>query len=131
MNAKTNLKVWPINFLLIAWSVVAFASALSHFFLPVWTADGTVWTTSAGWQREVAYFNVLLVCTFVSIARSRDVQLKLAAVLAITTLSVVLGSHHLQGWLTEPRIFHIMFTTGNFIAALWGLGCLIRARLVT
>ena len=129
MNAKTSLKTWPIDFLLVAWSVAAFASALSHFFLPAWTADGTVWTTSAGWQREVAYFNILLVCTFVSIVRSKDIQLKLAAVLAITALSVVLGSHHLQGWLTEPRVFHIMFTTGNFMAALWGLACLVRAKL--
>ena len=119
--------MWPFNFLLIVWSVTAVASGLSHFFLPAWTAAGTVWPTSAGWQREVAYFNLLVAAAFTAIARSIDMQLKRTATLAIAALSLVLGVHHLQGWMTEPRLFHIIFTVANFSAALWAAGCLVYA----
>ena len=122
------MSVRPINLLLVTWSTVALLSALSHLFAPAWTAAGTVWATSAGWQREVAYFNVLVSGAFLGAARSKDIQLKLAATLAITALSTVLGFHHLQGWITEPRHFHVVFTLGNFFASLWAMGCLVYAN---
>jgi hypothetical protein len=36
--------------------------------------------------------------------------------------------HHLQGWLPEAKIFHIVFTLGNAIALLWGAACLLPSR---
>jgi hypothetical protein len=36
--------------------------------------------------------------------------------------------HHLQGWLQEAKIFHIVFTLGNAIALLWGAACLLLSR---
>ena len=124
----TGTATKAINVLLAAWSIAALAAAVSHFLMPAWTAAGTVWPASPGWQREIAYFDVLLAAVFLAVARSKDVQLKRAATLAIVALSIALGAHHLAGWLVEPRPFHIIFTLGNFSAAFWGLGCLLHTR---
>ena len=118
------MHTWPLNLLLIGWSVTAIGAAIAHIVMPEWTAQGTVWPASTHWQREIAYFDVLLASAFVWTAQQGDVALKTKACGAIACLSLVLGLNHLEGWLAEPKIFHVAFTLGNFLALVWGVGAI-------
>lgn len=115
---------WQLNVLLVGWSCVAIVAALAHLILPEWTAQGTTWPSSPHWQREIAYFDLLLAYVFISIARQGNSALKIRASWAIAFLSLVLGHNHLQGWLNEPKIFHLIFTVGNFIALVFAIACI-------
>ena len=119
---------WPFNTLLIIWPAVAIGSAISHLFMPEWTADGTTWASEVHWQREIACFNILLSIVFLWVARQHDVSLKVKACGAIMGLSLVLGLNHLGGWLVAPKVFHVLFTLGNFLAVGWGAGLTFYAN---
>lgn len=119
---------WLASTLLLGWSAAATAAAAAHLLLPEWTAAGTVWRTSSGWQQEIAYFDILLAAAFVWISLNGDTALRRGAVLAVSALSLMLGIHHLQGWLAEPRIFHVVFTLANFAALGTGVACLTIVR---
>jgi len=114
------MKHYRFDILLWAWSGVAVCAALSHIVLPEWTAAGTTWASSPHWQREIAYFDLLLAFIFSWAARQQDVALKRKVTLLLCCLSLVLGENHLEGWLAEPRLFHVVFTMGNALALAWG-----------
>jgi hypothetical protein len=115
---------WPLTVLLIGWSASAIGAAISHLFMPEWTAQGTTWPSSTHWQQEIACFDLLLSSAFIWIARQEDVSLKIKACGAISCLSLALGLNHLGGWLVEPKIFHLIFTSGNFFALVWGVSAI-------
>lgn len=119
---------WPLDMLLMGWSVAAVCAGLAHLFFPQWTAHGTTWQSEVHWQREVAYFDLLLACAFCWIARQDEPSLKTKACGAIACLSLGLGLHHLGGWWTAPKIFHVIFTLGNFLAVAWGIAALLHGR---
>jgi hypothetical protein len=96
--------------------------------LPVWTAQGTNWASEVHWQREIAYFDLLLSALFLWVAAQQNMAFKVAACAAIASLSLVLGLNHLEGWLAAPRVFHVVFTMGNSVAMVWGLGAIFYAR---
>ena len=123
-----SMSRWPFNTLLIVWPTVAVGSAISHLFMPEWTAHGTTWASEVHWQREIAYFNILLSILFLWVARQDDASLKVKACWAIAGLSLVLGLNHLGGWLVAPKVFHVLFTLGNFAALLWGAGAILYAN---
>ena len=126
---QSNSRHWSANTLLIGWAAAAMCAAISHLFLPEWTANGTSWASEVHWQREIAYFDLLLAAALLWVANQRDISLKLAACAGISCLSLALGLQHLSGWLTAPKIFHIVFTLGNFLAVAWGTGVfLVNSR---
>jgi hypothetical protein len=123
---------WHFTVLLTGWSATAVCAAVAHLALPLWTAQGTVWPSSAYWQSEIAYFDLLLAVTFIWIARQPDRALKVKACWAIAFLSLALGHNHLEGWLAssnEPKIFHVVFTLGNLLAFVWGIACLVYEKI--
>ena len=119
---------WPFNSLLIVWSAAAICAAVSHLLMPEWTARGTTWASEVHWQSEVAYFDLLLASIFLWVARQDDASLKVKACGAITCLSLVLGLNHLGGWLVAPKVFHVVFTLGNFFAVGWGAVLILYAN---
>lgn len=118
---------WPLDVLLMGWAAAAICAGLAHLFFPAWTAHGTTWQSEVHWQREVAYFDLLLACAFLWVARQDDISLKRKACGAAACLSLALGLHHLGGWWAEPKVFHVVFTLGNFLAAAWGIAALLHA----
>ncbi len=96
--------------------------------MPEWTAHGTNWTSELHWQREIAYFDLLLSTAFMWVARQDDTALKIKACAAIVCLSLVLGLNHLEDWLAAPKAFHIIFTLGNLLAVVWGSGAILFAK---
>ncbi len=123
-----SVKKWPFNLLLLAWSTTAICAAISHLCMPEWTAHYTTWQSSPYWQREIGYFDLLLSSAFIWVARQDDVSLKIKACGAIACLSLALGTNHLQGWLAEAQVFHVVFTLGNLLALAWGVGCILHAK---
>ncbi|NVD70944.1 hypothetical protein HUX88_10280 [Duganella sp. BJB1802] len=113
------MKTVYINVLLWLWSLVALCAAAAHIVMPAWTAAGTNWLSSAHWQREIAYFDIVLAGIFSWTARQSDLSIKRGAALMLCGLSLALGEGHLEGWLQDAKIFHVLFTVGNGLAALW------------
>ena len=112
------------DILLSAWALAAVCAAVSHLVLPAWTAAGTSWAMSSHWQREIAYFDLCIALVFGWAARQPDMRTKRTITLLLCGLSLLLGENHLEGWLTEARVFHVLFTLGNALALLWGgLAC--------
>lgn len=118
------------DILLRLWAAVAVCAAVSHLLMPGWTAAGTTWSMSEHWQREIAYFDLFIAFVFGWSARQSDIRIKHAATLLLCVLSLLLGENHLEGWLTEARPFHVLFTLGNGLAVLWGLLACFSVRKI-
>ena len=118
------------DILLRLWAAVAVCAAVSHLLMPGWTAAGTTWVMSEHWQREIAYFDLFVAFVFGWAARQTDIRIKHAATILLCVLSLLLGENHLEGWLTEARPFHVLFTLGNALAVLWGLLACLSVRNV-
>ncbi|NWK79574.1 hypothetical protein [Aquitalea sp. LB_tupeE] len=116
------------DILLRLWAVAAVCAAVSHLVLPGWTAAGTTWAMSVHWQREIAYFDLFIAIIFGWSARQADIRIKRAATMLLCGLSLLLGENHLEGWLTEAKLFHVLFTLGNGLAVLWGLVACVSVR---
>ena len=112
-NIRFNLLLW-------LWSLAALCAAAAHIVLPMWTAAGTTWVPSVHWQREIACFDVALACVFIWAARQQDLTIKRNLTLLLCALSLALGENHLEGWLQDAKLFHVIFTVANFLAVLWG-----------
>ena len=113
------MKTVYINTLFWLWSLVALCAAAAHIVMPEWTAAGTNWASSAHWQREIGYFDIALAAIFIWTARQPAWPTKRAAALLLCALSLLLGEGHLEGWLRDAKIFHVLFTVGNALTALW------------
>lgn len=118
------------DILLRLWAAVAVCAAVSHLLMPGWTVAGTTWVMSEHWQREIAYFDLFIAFVFGWSARQSDIRIKHAATLLLCVLSLLLGENHLEGWLTEARPFHVLFTLGNGLAVLWGVLACFSVRKV-
>lgn len=118
------------DLLLWLWSLAALCAAGAHLLAPAWTAAGTVWPSSPHWQREIACFDLVLALLFIGTARQADLGIKRNITLLLCGLSLLLGENHLEGWLQQPKIFHLVFTVANFAAVLWALGACWRYRVL-
>lgn len=126
--SKSSQPMRRINLLLTVWSLVAVTSALAHFLLAAWTADGTNWPSSLHWQWEIACFDLFAAAVFLWAARQRHVDIKVKTATLLCCLSSALGINHLSGWIEKPQIFHVVFTIGNLLAVLWGISAIRRAK---
>ena len=118
------------DLLLWLWAFAAAGAAVAHIVLPAWTAAGTVWPMSVHWQREIAYFDLFIATIFVWAARQPALRIKRDVTLLLCGLSLLLGENHLEGWLTDPKVFHVLFTLGNGLAVLWGVLACLSVRTV-
>lgn len=109
------------DILLRLWAAAALCAAVSHIVMPGWTAAGTNWVMSSHWQREIAFFDLLIAFIFGWAARQPDLRTKRNVTLLLCGLSLLLGENHLEGWLVAPRVFHVLFSLGNGLAAVWGV----------
>lgn len=107
------------DLLLWLWSLAALCAAAAHSAIPEWTAAGTTWLASVHWQREIAYFDLFLATLFIWAARQPDLAIKRKLTVLLGILSVLLGENHLEGWLQEARLFHVVFAVANFLAVMW------------
>lgn len=121
LHARFDILLW-------LWAATAVCAAVSHLLLPGWTAAGTTWAMAEHWQREIAYFDLFIAFVFGWSARQADPGIKRAATMLLCGLSLLLGENHLEGWLTEARPFHVLFTLGNGLAVLWGLVACFSVR---
>jgi hypothetical protein len=108
-----------LNLLLWLWAAGAVCSAIAHLAVPSWTSAGTTWPMSEHWQREIAWFDLFAAALFVWTTRQSEAAVRRFVSLLLCALSLVLGENHLEGWLHQPRIFHVMFTILNGLALLW------------
>jgi len=107
--------LWWLWFSLSAFVVQAFASRLA--------ARRSTWRHSAGWQREIALWNVGVSSALVRtlLRPSEPAAITLAHSLRI--LSVALGLNHVAALRGRPRFVHVGGAAGNALAA----GLLTRA----
>lgn len=120
--------MWMSRLLLMLWAIVALASAGAHLIAPAWTAAGTVWASSPGWQDEIAIFDILLACVFARLVYKGSHAHVREATWVVAVLSLVLGIHHMTGWLAAARPFHVAFTIANFAASAWACVALLVSR---
>jgi hypothetical protein len=126
--AARDIKFLRLDLLFCLWSAAALCAAVSHTLMPFWTAAGTTWIPSVHWQREIAYFDIFIAGVLLWAARQKEVAIKRQFALLLCVLSVVLGENHLEGWLQDAKIFHVLFTVANFCAALWAIGAYWLSR---
>ena len=85
-SAKTFLLLWLIG------SLIAF---VMHFFFPIITSSLSFSDNSAGWQREIALWNLSIAVIIIYILIKDNIKNYRNLIIALTTISFLLGTNHL------------------------------------
>lgn len=108
--------LWWLNFSLNAMLVQGFA--------PRWAAGRSSWRYSAGWQREIALWNVGLTTALARILLDPEEPAAITLAHTLRVLSVALGLNHVIALRkNRPRFVHLGGAFGNAVA----VGLLTRA----
>ena len=93
---------------------------LELVFAPQLVADTTAWGLSAGWQREIGFWNfgMLLMITTV-LRREMDWITARRAALVLCILNALFGTNHLAAFMSSGEAW------GNGIGVLVNYGCLL------
>jgi hypothetical protein len=93
MRAKTVLRLWAAGFV---------GAALTQGLWPRRFADRTAWGYNAGWQREIAMWNVGTLAALAAVQTAEDaVQRRVACAYAF--LMVLFGANHVGAGLQSRR----------------------------
>ncbi len=114
---------------LTLWAMAAFISAVVHLAAPLLMSAGTSWPFAYGWQREIAFFDIVL-ALYVGVqlrSASEAEQVKLVYFFAV--LSLCLGLNHLlsalgSGW----GYIHLAASIGNALAVVVALLIFVKRR---
>lgn len=115
-----------VKILLLLWGIAAFASAAVHLIAPTFMSDGTSWQFAYGWQREIAFFDIMVsVYIGIQLRTASQAQLEILA-LCLVGLSACLGMNHLlSAMYAEWSYIHLAASVGNALAVLVGAVILV------
>jgi uncharacterized membrane protein HdeD (DUF308 family) len=103
------MKTTP-SYAVLNWTVGFAGAALIQGLFPRAFASGTKWGRNAGWQREIAIWNVGLLTTIWGV-RQPDADVDRALATGFSVLSGLFGANHLAAALSSPRSW------GNWLGA--------------
>jgi hypothetical protein len=102
-----------------AWLLVG--SAVGQILSPEAIAAGSAWSSAAGWQREIGFFDIGMAVVAFSAIRSSDLEFRRSVVLALIILTALIGTNHLVALVSKPHAWvHVVFTPLNYAAAVVG-----------
>ena len=110
--------------------LVSFAAAfLVQTFFQTLGATRSHWGGNAGWQREIAFWNVFARVILAGTLYSEALALGLIAARACTVLFFLLGTNHLFAFLAEPgATFHWPPLVLNYAGFVFGMHTLFALR---
>jgi hypothetical protein len=114
----------PLSFALSCWLVGSLAAAFLHLRWPRGVAERGRWGLAAGWQREIALWNLVLCIAILLAVLSGDRGCQRLVAITVVILSILLGVNH--GWALRAgvRTTHAMGLVANsvgFALVLWAL----------
>jgi hypothetical protein len=110
-----------VKLLLLLWGIAAFVSGAVHLMAPTFMSAGTSWQFASGWQREIAFFDLMLsVYIGIQLRTASQAQLEILA-LSLVGLSACLGMNHfLSATYGEWGYIHLAGSIANALAVLAG-----------
>jgi hypothetical protein len=116
-------KILPrlVKLLLLLWGIAAFVSGAVHLIAPTFMSGGTSWEFAYGWQREIAFFDLMLsVYIGIQLRTASQAQLEILT-LSLVGLSACLGMNHfLSATYGEWGYIHLAGSIANALAVLAG-----------
>jgi hypothetical protein len=97
----------------LAFSVSA---GLAQGFMSRTAARHSTWPHSAGWQREIALWNVGLSSALLRGIREPEEPAAITLGHSLRILSIVLGLNHVVALRNKPRFVHLGGAAGNALA---------------
>jgi hypothetical protein len=101
---------------LIGWLAFSVSAGIVQGFVPRFAAGRSTWRYSAGWQREIALWNVGLSTALVRTIREPEEPAAITLAHSLRVLSVVLGLNHVAALGSKPRFVHLGGASGNALA---------------
>lgn len=113
--------------------IICFAAFCSSFFVQTvfqfLGAERSVWGGNAGWQREIAFWNVAAAVIVILTLRLGDSRLAMAVASGCTVLFLLLGTNHLFAFIANPKAqFHWPPLVHNYIGLFFGVRLLLAYR---
>jgi uncharacterized membrane protein HdeD (DUF308 family) len=110
------------------WTAGFAAAALIQGLAPRRFAHNTKWGHNAGWQREIAIWNLGTLTTIAALRR-RDADPERALIAGFAVLSTLFGANHLAAGLRSHRNWSNWIGAGaNAVGLATGLAALANAR---
>jgi hypothetical protein len=118
-----------VNLLLALWGVAAFLSGAVHLVAPTFMSSGTSWQYAYGWQREIAFFDIMLsVYICLQLRTASQVQLEMLA-LCLAGLSACLGANHfISAMYGDWGYVHVAGSVANALAVFLGAAILMMRK---
>lgn len=101
---------------LVGWLAFSVSAGLVQGFAPAAAARHSTWPHSAGWQREIALWNVGLSSALVRTILEPEEPAAITLAHSLRVLSVVLGLNHVVALRNKPRFVHLGGAGGNALA---------------
>jgi hypothetical protein len=101
---------------LVGWLAFSVSAGVVQGFAPRWAAGRSTWRYSAGWQREIALWNVGLSSALVRTLLEPEEPATVTLGHSLRVLSVVLGLNHVAALGQKPRFVHLGGAAGNGLA---------------
>jgi hypothetical protein len=101
---------------LFGWLAFSVSAGLAQGFAPELSASHSTWRHSAGWQREIALWNVGLSTALLRTIREPGEPAAITLAHGLRVLSVVLGLNHVAALGSKPRFVHLGGASGNALA---------------
>ncbi len=101
---------------LIWWLTFSVSACVVQALAPRLAARLSTWRYSAGWQREIALWNVGLSTALVRTLAEPEEPASLTLAHSLRVLSIVLGANHLVALRGRPRFVHVGGLGGNVLA---------------
>ncbi|MEW6045181.1 MAG: hypothetical protein AB1609_01665 [Bacillota bacterium] len=79
------------------------AAFVSQAFIPEASSHGTTWGVAAGWQREIAFWNVAMVTAVLLALRSGRDEVSRVVATSLVVLGTGLGTNHAAAFLAGAR----------------------------
>ena len=119
---KRDLRIFLIVCLVAFCSSFVVQSAFQYL-----GAEKSVWGGNAGWQREIAFWNVGCAVIVLRTLQLADARLGLAVATGCTVLFLLLGVNHLFALMSNPRAqFHWPPLLFNSVGLLFGVRLLLQ-----
>jgi len=113
---------------LVGWLAFSVSAGLTQGFASRLAARHSTWRHSAGWQREIALWNVGLSSALLRAIREPEEPAAITLAHSLRILSVTLGLNHVVALRNRPRFVHLGGASGNALAVAALSRALHRAR---
>lgn len=111
------------------WAAVAFLSGVAHLVAPMFMSSGTSWPYAYGWQREIAFFDIML-AIYIGLQLRSGSQAELEKLLyCLAGLSLFLGLNHFLSALYGGWAYvHLAACVANALAVCVAAFIFVKSR---